>query len=85
MIGIIERYGLARFDDAVLGNRATTATTKNVDDSKIRTYTITKGDTLYAISKKFNITVDSLKEYNGLTSNDISVGQVLYLHSVENR
>ena len=39
-----------------------------------------KGDTLYSIARRFNITVESLKEYNGLLSNTISIGQVLYLH-----
>lgn len=40
-------------------------------------YTVKQGDTLYAISKRFNITVDELKEWNGLLSNAISTGQQL--------
>jgi len=39
---------------------------------------------LYSISKKFNITVDALKQYNGLDSNNINIGQKLYLHLVKN-
>jgi len=80
LIGIVERYGLTDFDNAVLGKKADP---RSLDNSEIRTYTVLKGDTLYSISKKYNITIDSLKEFNGLTSNNISVGQVLYLHSVE--
>jgi LysM repeat protein len=41
------------------------------------TYTVVKGDTLYSISRKFNISVDKLKEINNLSSNIISIGQVL--------
>jgi len=41
-------------------------------------------DTLYSISKKYNISVENLKKYNDLRSNDISIGQVLYLDSVKN-
>lgn len=40
-------------------------------------YVVKGGDTLYAISKKYGITVDELKKYNNLTSNSLSVGQVL--------
>lgn len=41
------------------------------------TYAVQKGDTLYGISKKFNMSVDQLKSLNGLVSNTIYVGQVL--------
>ncbi|MAN59497.1 MAG: N-acetylmuramidase [Flavobacteriaceae bacterium] len=81
LISIIERYNLAVLDRQVLGEKADFT---QPDDSKISTYTVIKGDTLYNISRRFNITVESLKEYNGLKSNDISVGQVLYLHPVKN-
>lgn len=41
------------------------------------TYTVKKGDSLYSISKKFNTTVDNIKKKNNLTSNVLSIGQVL--------
>lgn len=40
-------------------------------------YTVKKGDTLYAISKRFGISVDELKQWNSLSSNSISTGQQL--------
>lgn len=40
-------------------------------------YTVVKGDSLYAIAKKFNTTVDEIKKLNNLTSNNLSIGQVL--------
>ena len=43
------------------------------------TYTVKKGDTLYSISRRFNISVDRIKELNNLDSNILSVGQVLLL------
>ena len=43
------------------------------------TYTVQKGDTLYSIAKKFNLTVDELKALNNLTSNNLSIGQVLII------
>ena len=41
------------------------------------TYTVVKGDTLYNISKRFNLTVDELKMLNGITDDGIKLGQVL--------
>ncbi len=45
------------------------------------TYTVKKGDSLYSIAKKYNTTVDELKRTNNLTSNILSIGQVLKLPS----
>ena len=47
-------------------------------------YIVQKGDTLYSISRKFNIPVDTLKQINNLTSNTISIGQKLYLQEQNN-
>jgi flagellum-specific peptidoglycan hydrolase FlgJ len=82
LIGIIERYNLEKYDEDVLGKKVSS---KNPDDSKIGTYVVQAGDTLYNISKRFNVTVETLKEYNGLRNNDISIGQTLYLHPVKNQ
>jgi flagellum-specific peptidoglycan hydrolase FlgJ len=82
LIGIIEKNQLYRYDEEVLGGKANII---NNDDSKINTYTVEKGDTLYSIARRFSMTVETLMEYNGLLSSDISVGQVLYLHSVKDR
>ena len=41
------------------------------------TYTVQKGDSLYSIAKKYNTTVDKLKQLNNLASNLLSIGQIL--------
>ena len=41
------------------------------------TYTVQKGDSLYSIAKKYNTTVDRLKQLNNLSSNLLSIGQIL--------
>ena len=43
------------------------------------TYTVKSGDSLYKIAQKYNTTVDELKRANNLTSNILSVGQILKL------
>lgn len=41
------------------------------------TYKVMKGDTLYGIANKLDTTVDELKKINNLTSNSLSIGQIL--------
>lgn len=55
----------------------TTALTPSIPSDT--TYTVKKGDSLYAIAKKYNTTVDNLKQLNNLTSNSLSIGQILKL------
>lgn len=43
-------------------------------------HTIRKGDTLTNIAKKYNITVANLKQWNGLQSDVIYLGQTLTVH-----
>ena len=48
--------------------------------SPIGKYTVVKGDTLYSIASKFNMSVTELKNLNSLTSNTIYPGQVLSVY-----
>ena len=41
------------------------------------TYKVIKGDTLYGIANKLDTSVDELKKINNLTSNSLSIGQIL--------
>lgn len=83
LISIVERYNLDAYDDAVLGGKK--GSSKKKDETKIATHEVKKGDTLYNIARRYNITVETLKEYNGLTENTISIGQELYLHPLKNQ
>lgn len=92
LIGLIERYELARYDAEVLGQpyslavKTPTPATKAPDILKpvqepvtlaAGSHMVQQGDTLYSISKKYNTTVDELMRINGLSGNAISIGQVL--------
>ena len=48
-------------------------------DENINTHTVIKGDTLYSISKKYELTVEILKQLNQLETNDLKIGQVIHL------
>ena len=47
------------------------------------TYTVVRGDTLWNISKRFDVPVDEIKRLNNLNSNLLYVGQVLKLPEYE--
>lgn len=47
----------------------------------MNTYIVSRGDTLYGISRKFNTSVRSIKELNNLTSDNLSVGQRLIVRN----
>lgn len=86
LINIIERYRLYEYDKMVLGNDYKFESANNevekrtsFNHSDIQTYTVQAGDTLYAISQKFNSTIDQIKELNNLKSNSLNVGQTIKL------
>ncbi|EAD3045710.1 1,4-beta-N-acetylmuramoylhydrolase [Listeria monocytogenes] len=65
------------------GSTTNTNTTKpstnNPSNSTVKTYTVKKGDSLWAISRQYKTTVDNIKAWNKLTSNMIHVGQKLII------
>lgn len=73
LIALIERYKLYEYDKEVLGNKYK----KYEEPVENEMYTVVKGDTLYSISRRHNLSVKELQKLNGLTSTTISVGQEL--------
>ena len=49
------------------------------EDGQTETYIVQKGDSLYKIANKFNVTVEDIKRENKLNSNLLSIGQVLII------
>ena len=76
LISLIERYKLYEYDDEVLDNRK--AEIVQVNSGVIR-YIIEKGDTLYSLAKRYNTTVDAIKELNNLSSNNLALGQEIMI------
>ena len=50
-------------------------------DNDFDTYVVKAGDTLYQIARDYNTSVDEIKRLNNLSSNLLSIGQVLKIPS----
>lgn len=72
LISLIERYKLYKFDD-----KSSKRNRKKKQEYIVATYTVIKGDTLYSISKKHNLTIKELQSLNDLRGTELNVGQVL--------
>lgn len=87
----IQLQNLLTFNNLVLEDELQSGTqlslqhnkTLSVNNVKVATVTLPKTylvqpkEGLYIISKKYNVTVTQLKEWNNLTSNNLSIGQQL--------
>lgn len=82
LISYIERYNLGQYDAQVLKKNYVTIENQNKrivskDSRADAYYEVQKGDTLYSISKKYNLLVDDLKQKNNLLDTTLSIGQKL--------
>ncbi len=73
LIAIIKKYNLSQYDRV----RPNKSVSTQIVEKQTEYYKVQKGDTLYSIARKYNISVQKLKEANGLTSNSISIGEDL--------
>ncbi|MBQ0768550.1 MAG: glucosaminidase domain-containing protein [Bizionia sp.] len=73
LISLIERYELYQYDLEVLGKEPKRVVQDNTK------HTVVAGDTLYSLSRTYNMTVKELQDLNGLRSNELSIGQILYI------
>lgn len=87
LISYIERYHLDQYDNQVLDVNYVSNEKQMVEELKVEyknlvinsmaSYVVEKGDTLYSISKKFELRVEDLKQKNNLSDNALSIGQRL--------
>ena len=77
LISLIDRYDLHQYDEEVMGSKPKDNKKYSEPKSNKNEYVVTKGDTLYSLSKKFEISVEELKKKNKLQSNSLAIGQKL--------
>ncbi len=76
LISLIERYKLYEYDEEVLGGKSNNQVRVN---SGVYRYIVEKGDTLYSLAKRFNTTVEVIKDLNNMTANDLALGQEIMI------
>ncbi|TBN00859.1 LysM peptidoglycan-binding domain-containing protein [Hyunsoonleella flava] len=77
LIGLIERYELYKYDDEVLGRNPSERKFDDTVEVDKAFHVVAKGDTLYNISKRYNLTVKELQALNNIKGTNIAIGQEL--------
>lgn len=77
LIGLIERYELYKYDDEVLGRNPSERKFSEAVEESNTFHVVVKGDTLYGISKRYNLTVKELQTLNNMKGTNIAIGQEL--------
>ena len=75
LISLIERFDLTRYD-IKKSKKLVAEKSKNIIKQK-QTHTVQKGDTLYSVSRKYDISIDKLVEINQINDKTIYIGQKL--------
>lgn len=78
LISLIERYELYKYD-IYINKKELARVANNRISNETERYVVSKGDTLYSISKKYNISIEELKRQNNIFDNAISIGQSIII------
>ena len=84
LIYIINKYNLAKMDKEVLSEmsvKVNDTINKQKNGKKKFIYEVKEGETLFTISRKFNVPVKDIQRINNLNDFDIYKGQILVLTS----
>lgn len=81
LISLIERFKLYELDQEVVDGTPPPNFPKPATrvDYQQNVHVVQKGETLYKIASKYNLTVEELKRMNALRSDNLSIGQELIL------
>jgi flagellum-specific peptidoglycan hydrolase FlgJ len=79
LISLIERFDLTRFDDKKMKSDAVVKKSSKPKSTQI--HLVSKGDTLYSVSKMYNISLEHLVEVNKIKDQTIYLGQELKIPS----
>lgn len=79
LISLIERYGLHRFDTEIAASlpRKKAVPVARPNPLDYGTHQVRAGDTLYALSRRYSMTVEELMAVNRLNSSALAIGQLL--------
>jgi flagellum-specific peptidoglycan hydrolase FlgJ len=77
LITLIEKYQLYKYDIEEGNVLAEAVSKKSAMPSESDRHLVAKGDTLYSISKKYDIPIDDLKRNNRLENDALAIGQTI--------
>lgn len=77
LISLIERFELYRFDAMVLERDAKIYP----PETTALRHEVIKGDTLYSLSKRYEVSVEMIQKLNNMSNNDLKIGQILIIKS----
>jgi LysM repeat protein len=81
----LKKYNHLKSDQVYLGqklsivNEQDSSDTNNHSTNNIK-HTVAQGETLYAISRKYNVTVENIKKWNELKSDNLVLGQIIIIN-----
>jgi len=75
----IKRLNKLKSNNISVGQKLVLVGKKEIKSIKTKQHKVQKGDTLYTLSKKYNLTVEKIKTLNNLVTNDLSIGQLLFM------
>lgn len=79
LITIIEKYELYQYDSEIENSSTNNKTHSNTTPIEYNQHIVEKGDTIYSISKKYNIAIEEIKKANNLIDTTIAVGQTILI------
>ena len=65
--------------DLAVAETPTSAAMQDSKDSELSDHKVLGGESLYSISKKYNVSVQNIREWNNLSSDDLRIGQKLII------
>ncbi|MCW9706997.1 LysM peptidoglycan-binding domain-containing protein [Fodinibius salsisoli] len=65
---------------SIIVRKEGTVTADESTTGKAQTHTVSSGETLFSISKKYQVSIAELKSWNDLAANNLSVGQTLTIY-----
>lgn len=79
LISLIERFQLYKFDEEVLGQTPKVRTKRTESTVAPQTHEVVKGDTMYSLSKRYNLSIQELQKLNGMRNTELQLGQKLII------
>lgn len=81
----LKEWNQLESDEVKIGQKLALAqTVKEEEQREFKKYTVQKGDNLYSVAKRHNVTIEDLKEWNEIDDTEVKEGNILKILKTEN-